>query len=347
MRIVVHGQQAFGKAVLEALLKRGDDVVARLCRAGEAGAEGRSAQGSGARGEASGPSAGLLPQAGGVGGIPRPQAGPAGDGVRDAVRAGGVPQHPDPRLDPVSPLAAAGLSRRRAPSTGRSSWARRKPACRSSGPTTGSIPATCCCRRRRRSASTDTLGTVYFDRLFPMGVEAMLESVDLVKAGKAPRIKQDEAKATYEGRCGADNAHIDWAQVVAADRSADPRLQSGARRLVHARRQDAQDLRRQAAAGARTPRASPARWARSSRSKPTASPWSAPMAASRSLRVQPADGEKIDGRRIAAAANLATGSAVSDVSRTAKLHHESLARYFKPRNCPDAGLPARQPEIRH
>ena len=29
----------------------------------------------------------------------------------------------------------------------------------------------------------DTLGSVYFDRLFPMGVEAMLESVDLVKAG--------------------------------------------------------------------------------------------------------------------------------------------------------------------
>ena len=43
-----------------------------------------------------------------------------------------------------------------------------------------------------------------------MGVEAMLESVDLVKAGKAPRIKQDDAKATYEGRCGPDNARIDW-----------------------------------------------------------------------------------------------------------------------------------------
>src|SRR5947207_8405802 len=27
MRIVVHGQQAFGKAVLEALLKRGDEVI--------------------------------------------------------------------------------------------------------------------------------------------------------------------------------------------------------------------------------------------------------------------------------------------------------------------------------
>jgi methionyl-tRNA formyltransferase len=58
--------------------------------------------------------------------------------------------------------------------------------------------------------STDTLGTVYFDRLFPMGVDAMLEAVDLVKAGKAPRIKQDDSKATYEGRCGPDNAHIDW-----------------------------------------------------------------------------------------------------------------------------------------
>jgi methionyl-tRNA formyltransferase len=56
----------------------------------------------------------------------------------------------------------------------------------------------------------DTLGTVYFDRLFPMGVEAMLESVDLVKAGKAPRIKQDESQATYEGRATADIAKIDW-----------------------------------------------------------------------------------------------------------------------------------------
>jgi methionyl-tRNA formyltransferase len=56
----------------------------------------------------------------------------------------------------------------------------------------------------------DSLGSVYFDRLFPMGVEAMLESVDLVTAGKAPRIKQDESQATYEGRCVADNARIDW-----------------------------------------------------------------------------------------------------------------------------------------
>jgi methionyl-tRNA formyltransferase len=71
---------------------------------------------------------------------------------------------------------------------------------------TGDILAT----RKTPISATDTLGTVYFDRLFPMGVEAMLEGVDLVKAGKAPRIKQDESKATYEGRCGPGNAKIDW-----------------------------------------------------------------------------------------------------------------------------------------
>src|SRR5580704_17165637 len=58
----------------------------------------------------------------------------------------------------------------------------------------------------------DSLGSVYFDRLFPMGVEAVLEAVDLVKAGKAPRLKQDEALATYEGRCGPENGRIDWAK---------------------------------------------------------------------------------------------------------------------------------------
>ena len=112
MRIVVHGQQAFGKAVLEALIKRGENVVAVYVAPEKPGAEGRPAEGSGARRQASGLSAGVLPQAGGVGGVQGAQARPAGDGLRHAVRAGGIPQHPDPRLDPVSPVAAAGLSRR-------------------------------------------------------------------------------------------------------------------------------------------------------------------------------------------------------------------------------------------
>ena len=47
----------------------------------------------------------------------------------------------------------------------------------------------------------DTLGTVYFDRLFPMGVQAMLEAADLVVAGKHTEVVQDESQATYEGWC--------------------------------------------------------------------------------------------------------------------------------------------------
>ncbi len=47
----------------------------------------------------------------------------------------------------------------------------------------------------------DTLGTIYFNRLFPMGVAAMLEAADLVLAGKHNQTIQDESQATYGGWC--------------------------------------------------------------------------------------------------------------------------------------------------
>jgi methionyl-tRNA formyltransferase len=60
----------------------------------------------------------------------------------------------------------------------------------------------------------DTLGTVYFDRLFPMGVQAMLEAADLVLSGKYKETDQDESKASYEGWCRAAEAKIDWAKPI-------------------------------------------------------------------------------------------------------------------------------------
>ena len=60
----------------------------------------------------------------------------------------------------------------------------------------------------------DTLATVYFDRLFPMGVKAMLEAADLVLAGKHKEIVQDESRATYEGWCRKAEAKINWASHV-------------------------------------------------------------------------------------------------------------------------------------
>ena len=60
----------------------------------------------------------------------------------------------------------------------------------------------------------ETLGEVYFNKLFPMGVEAMLEAADLVVAGRHKEIVQDESQATYEGWCREAEAHIEWSRPV-------------------------------------------------------------------------------------------------------------------------------------
>ncbi|HEY3075340.1 MAG TPA: methionyl-tRNA formyltransferase, partial [Burkholderiales bacterium] len=60
----------------------------------------------------------------------------------------------------------------------------------------------------------DTLGTVYFDRLFAMGVKAMLEAADLVVAGKHRELVQDESQASYEGWCRKAEARLNWANHV-------------------------------------------------------------------------------------------------------------------------------------
>ena len=60
----------------------------------------------------------------------------------------------------------------------------------------------------------DTLGTIYFDKAFPIGIEATLEAIDLVRAGNPPKIKQDDSKATYEGWCNKKVAEIDWSRFV-------------------------------------------------------------------------------------------------------------------------------------
>ena len=115
-----------------------------------------------------------------------------------------------------------------------------------------------------------------------MGVEAMLESVDLVKAGKAPRIKQDESKATYEGRCGPGNAKIDWGkswrQIDRLIRGCNPA--PGAWTTLDGKTLkifDAKPL------PAKRPEGHRRQAGRDRRGRqPTASPWSAPTAASRS-----------------------------------------------------------------
>jgi methionyl-tRNA formyltransferase len=56
----------------------------------------------------------------------------------------------------------------------------------------------------------DTLGSVYFDRLFPMGVQALLEAADLVVKAQHHEHHQNEGLATYEGWCRVDASRINW-----------------------------------------------------------------------------------------------------------------------------------------
>ena len=60
----------------------------------------------------------------------------------------------------------------------------------------------------------DTIGSVYFERLFPLGVQAMLEAADLVVTGKHREIVQDETLATYEGWFRTNETRINWANHV-------------------------------------------------------------------------------------------------------------------------------------
>ena len=72
----------------------------------------------------------------------------------------------------------------------------------------------------------DTLGSLYFQKLFPLGVEAMCEAVSLVKKGEAPKIQQDHSISTYQGWCSSDDVKIDWGlstkQIFNLIRGSDP-----------------------------------------------------------------------------------------------------------------------------
>src|SRR6266849_5601194 len=209
MRIVVHGQQAFGKAVLEALLKRGEDVVGVYVAP-----------------EKPGQKADPLKEAALAAKLPvyqpasyrKPEVWEEFRTLKPDLQVMAfvtlfvpeeflnIPTHGSIQYHPSL------LPKYRGPSA--INW----PIIQGDTETGLSIfwpdnrldTGDVLLQKKTVIGPDDTLGSVYFDRLFPMGVEAMLESVDLVKAGKAPRIKQDESKASYEGRCGPDNARIDW-----------------------------------------------------------------------------------------------------------------------------------------
>ncbi len=213
MRIVLHGQQAFGQAVLEKLLDRGEDVVAVCCAPSK-------------EGKPEDPLALLAKEKG----LPLHQPGSwktpealnlmnsfesdvcmmayvlmfVPQEVRDAPKYGTFQYHPS--LCPVHrgpssinwPIAM-GKSR-----TGLSIF----------WPNDGLDEGPMMLQKTCEIGPDETLGDVYFKKLFPMGVDAMLEGLDLVKAGVIIKHDQRLEDGSYESWFGKDEAEIHWAKPI-------------------------------------------------------------------------------------------------------------------------------------
>jgi len=69
-------------------------------------------------------------------------------------------------------------------------------------------------QKRCAIGPNDTAASLYFDKIFPLGVEALVQAADLVTAGRATEWTQDEKEATYEGWVRDAEARINWAGHV-------------------------------------------------------------------------------------------------------------------------------------
>jgi methionyl-tRNA formyltransferase len=58
----------------------------------------------------------------------------------------------------------------------------------------------------------DTTITLYYNKLFPLGVKLVAEAVRLIREGKAPRIPQDPRLASFQPALKPDHTGIDWRQ---------------------------------------------------------------------------------------------------------------------------------------
>jgi methionyl-tRNA formyltransferase len=213
MRIAIIGQQDFGKAVLEAFLGRGDDVAAVFCAPEKEGARPDALR-------AAAQEKGLTvhqfkslrdPEA-----ARAMQAVGADIGIMAFVLQFApqefvtIPQHGTIQYHPSL------LPKYRGPSS--INWPIIKGDMETGltifRPSDGLDEGAVVLQKKTPIGPDDTLGSVYFDRLFPLGVQAMVEAADLVLAGNYTETAQDESQASYEGWCRVAEAKIDWAKPI-------------------------------------------------------------------------------------------------------------------------------------
>ncbi|MCH7487622.1 MAG: methionyl-tRNA formyltransferase [Proteobacteria bacterium] len=213
MRIIVNGQQAFGKACLEAMLERGDDIAAVYCAPDKEGkpqdpikefalekglrvVQPPNYKDADVLDEMRALEADLMVMAFMIVFVP--------EEARDIPTHGSICFHPSL------------LPKHRGPSS--INWPIMGGATKTGltifWPDDGLDEGEILLQKEVDIGPDDTLGTIYFDKVFPLGIEAVLEAVDLVKAGDPPRIKQDDSQATYESWCKKADAEIDWSKPV-------------------------------------------------------------------------------------------------------------------------------------
>ena len=213
MKIAIVGQQDFGKAVLEAFLARGDQVAAVFCAPEKEGARPDALR-------AAAQEKGLrvhqfkslrAPEA-----LQAMKDAAADIGIMafvlqfaprefvDTPRCGTVQYHPSLLPKYRGPSSINWPITRGEKDTGLTIFR----------PSDGLDEGAVILQKRTPIGDNDTLGSVYFDRLFPLGVQAMLEAADLVVAGKHKETVQDESQASYEGWFREAEAKISWANHV-------------------------------------------------------------------------------------------------------------------------------------
>lgn len=225
MRIAVIGQQDFGKAVLEAFLKRGDTVAGVFCAPEKPGAK-----------------PDVLKTAAEEHGLPvfqfpslkSPEAEEAMRGLEADIGIMAyvlqfapqsfvtIPKHGTIQYHPSL------LPRYRGPSS--INWPIAKGDLQTGltifRPTDGLDEGPVILQKVCEIGGDATLGDIYFNNLFPMGVDAMLEAADLVAAGQHIEIDQDEDAASYEGWFRTAEAEIRWSahaeQIYNLIRAANP-----------------------------------------------------------------------------------------------------------------------------
>jgi methionyl-tRNA formyltransferase len=213
MKIAIIGQQDFGKAVLDAFLARGDEVAGVFCAPEKPGAKADPLRAAAEEKKLKVFQFKSL----------------RGDDAHSALRALNVDLGimayvlqfaPDsfthiPRLGTIQYHPSL-LPKYRGPSS--INWpiirGDRKTGLTIFRPNEGLDEGPVVLQKECELRPDETLGDIYFNKLFPMGIKAMLEAADQVFAGKHREQVQDEAQASYEGWCREAEARIHWANHV-------------------------------------------------------------------------------------------------------------------------------------